>query len=82
MRTGDRVFVCVTDHPDFPAATHEGDSGYFRDEPTAQRIADAWNSHYTNSGTPQPYPWRVEPRVLRGRRQLDATPDEQFALGL
>lgn len=62
LRPGDYVYVCVTDHPSFPATTHEGDPGYFADESSAARIADAWNSYY--AGQANPWPWRVEKRKL------------------
>lgn len=77
MQAGDEVYVLITDHPDFPDATHEGDGGYFADEAIAARIAAAWTSY---QGPSPEWPWRVEKRILRERRRSSADADGQLDL--
>jgi len=67
LRAGMTIYNIITDHPSYPKQVYEDDYDYaaFRDRETADRICAAWNGHYTNSGTPQPWPFYVVQCVVQ-----------------
>ena len=67
LRAGMTVYNIITDHPSYPKIVYEDGHDYaaFRDRETADRICVAWNGHYTNSGTPQPWPFYVVECVVQ-----------------
>lgn len=67
LRAGMTVFVVVTDHPQYPKVIHEGGWHYaaFRERTTAEQICAAWNSYYTDSHTPQPWPFYVLETIVQ-----------------
>lgn len=66
FRDGQTVYAIVTDHPDYPKVVYADSFNYavFANRAVAEDICSAWNSYYTNTNTPQPWPFYVLQRVV------------------
>lgn len=77
---GQTVYAIVTDHPDYPKVVYVDAFNYavFADMAVAKDICSTWNSLYTTSNTPQPWPFYVLQRIVVARHK--SVPPQQAGL--
>lgn len=77
LKAGMTVYVVVTNHPKCPHMIRENENSRpaYTDEGEANRLCDFWNDFYTQTNTPQPWPYFVlecvvQPTVKDGQLSL------------
>lgn len=76
LQAGDTVYAIVTDHPRYPKSVHAGRKPYgvHTSRADADRICAARNGYYTDTDTPQPWPFYVLEAVVLPA--VDDAPDD------